>query len=635
MASTQVTYGRKRSLLRTFGSRRRHKDFAVSISPLTDGKDHCSHGRYMLIKTYTVTTPTKPVRETEPEIAPEVPHRHSRHVGKSGGVPINARREARDVITRAQSLRARNAETPSKRPPERSQDYAEIVRNRTLSPFQMHPVVIPTSESLEESPVRSVLKRSSLGAPQLSHGIQHNRRYTTNSVQLEKTAELLKLLETSTQVPEDSPTPKEKLDSRVQVRQNHTMQEEIAGERSSSLRALGDCVHPASAEEINDKVREMLAAMDALKPDIPQRGQGSRKLSRVTNSRVFVKMSDALGRICSKSVSPEGRAGDKGSGLHFEETGISSTRSLGQMNASQHSIRSIEIRLNEGTNLNRSKVQQIFGNQVFRKPVASKGYSLLYGKVDDQFHSEEAAMSKERSEGTIQPFLSRTNPFETEEDFEGNLRSGCLNASPAGSSTPRHPTKRASNSTLGDDSINDWSGSSFGQIDYARIVYKIGKQDTGSPQIRQVNLQPPTDTNGLSPRPWQRPKRSRIVQEDDLGIAKKHPSPSKRDLEELELAFRRYGLPRGAPIDDDADELAASNAFPGEVLAIKDPNRKLQSQGSQTQIKRASLQPTTRTFPSRIPRPLSHAGNRESTEIRLAVECRPKNAIPGESDELL
>lgn len=630
MASTQVAYGRKRSLLRTFGSRRRHKEFAVSISAPTDGKDYLSYGPHALIRTDTVSTPTKPIREVEAENALEAPHRHSTHFAKGGGVSINIKSDTRDVITRTKSIRARNAETPSRRPSRRSPSYTEHAQNQLLSPFQMHPVAISTSESPEESPVRSALKRNSLRAPQLNQVIQHNRRYTTNSAQLEKTAELLKLLETSTVVMEDSHTPKEKLGPSVQVQPTLAMQEEIAGQRSSSLKALGGSVQQASAEEINDKVRGMLAAMDALKPRTPQRSQGSKKLSRMTNSKVFAKMSDALGRIYSKSASPEGRSGDKGSRLHLEEASISSTRSLGRINASQYSIRSIEIRLNEGTNLNRSKVQRIVGNQVFRKPVASEGHSLLYRKVDNQSHIQQASRSMERSEGTTQSFLSYMNPFEEEEDFEGNLGSGFLNASPAGSSTPRLPTRRASDSTLGNDSINDWSGSSIGQVDLARIVRKVGKQDVGSPRIRQVNLQAATDTKELSQQLWKQPKRRRNVQEDYLGIAKKHPSPSKRDLEALELAFRRY-----APSEDDADELAAGNASLSEVLAITDPNRKLRNQGMQALNKKRPQAPTTKAFSSRIPRPLSQVGKKASTEIRLAVECRPKNAIPGESDELL
>ncbi|EFY90119.1 hypothetical protein MAC_03877 [Metarhizium acridum CQMa 102] len=499
----------------------------------------------------------------------------------------------------------------------------------------MHPVTFSPAEPLHQSSVASVLKRTSLEAPHSSYSTQHNRRHTTNSAPLEKTAELLKLLDTSTANVEESFRVKNKLDPRVQVRPALAMQEEIADQRSSSLQALGGYVHKASAEEINDKLREMLAALNALKPPTPQKTQGPRKLYRVASSRVFARMSDAFGRMYNKSTSPEVRARDQENRTRLEETGIPIRRSLSQADSSQHSIRSIEIRLNEGSNLNRRKVQRLIGSPVFQKPVALNEKSTLCRKLDGQTNIPESAMSMERRGSKSRPFSSSTNPFEAEEDFENDLENGILRASPAGSSTPRICTNRDSNSSYGDDYVDDWSGSSVGQVNLARIVVKVGKNDVGTPKIRQVNLQSPANVKTFSPKPWQRSKRGRDMQyDDDFGIAKKHPSPSKRDLEELELAFQRYKLP-GLHVEDDTDELANSDVSLGEVLAAKDPNKMLRNQNTQTKTTTVQQPPTSKMAPSRIPRPSSQVAKRKINGIRLAADCRPKNAVLGESDELL
>ncbi|KHN96958.1 uncharacterized protein MAM_05067 [Metarhizium album ARSEF 1941] len=621
MASTQVACGRKRSLLRTLGSRRRHKDLAVSMpAPDFDG----------------ITTPTKTIRDVEAAVIPKAsPHRHLKRSDKSDKGSVNGHGKFRDDVTASQKIRSGIVNMAPIRPQVPSRNCVGGDRSPLLSPFEMHPVIISTSQSPEKSSVASVPKRSSLEAPSFSHSAGHNRRYTTNSAPLDKTAELLKLLDTSAASIEESLTVKGELDPRAQARPRLGMQEELDEQSSSSLQALGGCVHKASAEEINSKLREMLAATDALKPATPQKAQGSRKLYRTASARVFSRMSDAIGRMYNKSASPEVRPRDEEGTIRLEETDKPIRRSSSHANASQHSIRSIEIRLNEGSNLDRRKVQQLIGSQVFRKPVTLDRKPALCRQLDDQTDMPGSMMPVGRHGSRSRSISPSTNPFEAEEDFENDLESGILQASPGGCSTPRICINRGSGSSYGDDYDGDLSGSSIGQVNLARIVVKVGKNDVGSPQVRQVHLQSSADVKDLSPKPWQRSKRCRDVQHDDFGIAKKHPSPSKRDLEELELAFQKYKLREACHAEDDADELANSRASLGDALTAKDPNKKLRGHVEQGKTTIIPQRPTTRTVSSRIPRPSSQVGERKSTGTRLAADCRPRNAVPGEPDELL
>jgi hypothetical protein len=287
--------------------------------------------------------------------------------------------------------------------------------------------------------------------------------------------------------------------------------------------------------------------------------------------------------------------------------------------------------LNEGTNLNRSKVQQIVGHKVFRKPIPSKKGSLLCSTFDDA--ANEASSSAPSGVSEMEGCLSSVSPFDTEEDFESNLDKGILNGSPAGSSTPRIRVHRTSGSTFGDGCAEDLTGSSIGQVNLARVV-KFNTKGVGSPRLRQVKVQTPTNAKESALYPRQRPKREGSVQYADFGIVKKHPSPSKRDLEELEIAFQQYAFHKGPQVYDDADELAAGNTLWAEALAVRDPNCKMRNGSRQTQNTKAQQNSYRKAFSSRIPRPLSQVKARKSTELRLAVECRPKNAVPGEADEL-
>lgn len=92
------------------------------------------------------------------------------------------------------------------------------------------------------------------------------------------------------------------------------------------------------------------------------------------------------------------------------------------------------------------------------------------------------------------------------------------------------------------------------QVNLAKVVH-IGKGERiKESKIRQVTFRIASGSNRRSS------PEDCLSPSEDLGNAKKHPSPSKGDLEELERAFRRYEV-RPVPFEDDldADELAATS----------------------------------------------------------------------------
>ncbi|KAK2612345.1 hypothetical protein QQS21_001609 [Conoideocrella luteorostrata] len=610
--------GRKRSLLRTFGSRRRPKEFAVSPSIQTEE-----------------VSPSKPIHQHGDAQRSECQQGYSKSAGE---LVVNDDGQTCTRTTTNPTPRGIYvAETPSKRPPDCSSD----VRRLPLSPFSMHPVLVRPTEKTDKDPRRSVLKRSSLRVHRVGESIPPSRRYTTNSVHLGESMDLLQLLEASTVIDSennDMLAGKEPLETATQPATD--IHQGLVSPSTSSVKAVSVSVSPyipASPEEVNGKIREMLEAMEALKPSTPSKTMTrSRTLPRVAQSKVFTKMTGALGRIYSKSASPEMRTSEANGEFPGDETGGTPPliRSSSQANASQYTISSMEIRLNEGKNLNRNKVQQMVRSQVCRKPVNSNGRSILSSQAQQgHVRSGSSSVYQRRSTSSVArgngDMLQTEDPFDSEQDFEHNLDEGILRASPAGSSTPRIRIHRPSGCTKGRLLTNDLSESSLGQLNIARAV-KIDKQDKDGRRVRQVSFRPPADTKDGSAGQW-------IFHGhvDDLGVAKKHPSPSKRDLEELELAFQRYKLPRGVPCaHDDTDELAASSTGITEVLAEKDLNKRMQKllgPGSRNDLE-CKRRPHALTH---IPRPRGQVGRVQHAKIRHATVHVPNNANPDDVDELL
>ncbi|KAG6002937.1 hypothetical protein E4U21_002502 [Claviceps maximensis] len=438
----------------------------------------------------------------------------------------------------------------------------------------MHPVMTTRTSQITRDLETSAVKRSSMTESRSSGATHAARRYTTNSMQLGDTVDQLRLLDDSVYNSETNPALSERSNVAGSSVPLTTTQKELVGQRMSSANALTKNGHPISTKVIHHKTVQMVAATDALKPTTPTRkAAGPRASTQGAQSKGLAKL---LGRIYSKSASPESEAFKKRSKLGSGEKDFHIIRSASQLDKTRPAVSSTEIRLNEDLNLNRNKVQQMMGVQSICQPVSpalirSQSYAhqsvAAVGSEEEQRALAEPRQSQGHGHehGFRHTSWSLANPFDTEEDFECNLDQGILHVSPAGSSTPRIRIQRDSDSILSDCSIHDFDGDgeSLGQVNLAKVV-QLGKRDKlNEPTIRQVTFQ----TAALDQR---RLSRGQCLHPNGpTGNAKKHPSPSKRDLEELERAFRQYGLPSGPYQDGDADELAAASPL---VLYARERN---------------------------------------------------------------
>ncbi|KAG6004329.1 hypothetical protein E4U54_000552 [Claviceps lovelessii] len=431
----------------------------------------------------------------------------------------------------------------------------------------MHPVMMARTSQILRDPDTSATRRSSMTESRSGEATYATRRHTTNSMQLGNTVDKLKLLDSSVYSTEKNLARSEKSNVAISA-PLIAVQRELVGQRTSSANALSKHGHPASTDDIHHKVVQVVTETDALKPTTPtRRATDSTASAQVgQQSRGLAKL---LGRIYSKSASPESEAFKKRSKLGSGEKDSLLTRSAGQPDKKRPAVSSTEIRLNEDQNLNRNKIQQMMGVQSICHHASStliRGHSYGHQSGTEVTPEEEqhrlAELTREHGHESRCTSWSSANPFDTEEDFECDLDQGILHASPAGSSTPRIRVQQCLDTSPSNYSIRDLSGDSLGQVNVAKVV-QIGKRDRiNEPTIHEVAFQ----TAGLDPR--QSLRGGCLRPKEEIGHAKKHPSPSKRDLEELERAFRQYELPP-APYqdDDDADELAAASPtalFAGE-----------------------------------------------------------------------
>ncbi|GKU01078.1 hypothetical protein FLAG1_03207 [Fusarium langsethiae] len=318
----------------------------------------------------------------------------------------------------------------------------------------------------------------------------------------------------------------------------------------------------ANGEAINGKLVAMLAATDALKPTPQRTNSSSSRLTRMVPSKVLAKVSNAWDRFNPKAPSQEKESQYKSA---FDDEGTRlDTHGVDPPPVSPDNmslISNIEIRLNEGDNLNKRKVQRIVGGRVNRKPLADDGKSLRSGKpVEDPFSErdrwhtpttfEHRLMAvPEKEEGGLLA-LSRS-PFESEKEFDNNIEDRFLNSTPVGSSTPRMIVEQASTSS--DECISATDSMSPSRM---RLVTKLSypplmfdketpvpdnrsRPDVGNPSEGAV-----ADLISQSRRAWEQSTTGFT----SFGIkrTKKHPSPSKEVLEDLERELRQYAHDRAS-----------------------------------------------------------------------------------------
>ncbi|KAF5698442.1 hypothetical protein FGLOB1_12060 [Fusarium globosum] len=192
-----------------------------------------------------------------------------------------------------------------------------------------------------------------------------------------------------------------------------------------------------AGEEITGKLAAMLAATNALKPSPQQANCSTSRFTRMVPSKVREKVSNAWDRFHPKAANREEKqapafshSGDEQGDRWIRESVVPTPRSHASTeNASP--ISNIELRLNEGDNLNKSKVQQIVGGRVNRKPLADDGKSLRNGNLVEDPFSERAdkraltyfenRLNQGSNNGPKTPPSSLCNPFESEKGFDDNI----------------------------------------------------------------------------------------------------------------------------------------------------------------------------------------------------------------------
>ncbi|TQW11864.1 hypothetical protein IF2G_00595 [Cordyceps javanica] len=216
-----------------------------------------------------------------------------------------------------------------------------------------------------------------------------------------------------------------------------------------------------------------------------------------------------------------------------------------------------ELRPNAGSNLDRRKVQKISGGSTKRKTERLQSIEAQRGLIDSRRESQAQADARKRTPCSAYP----RDPFEDETSFDENLSDGMLSEFPEGSSTPRSTTL-----TPHPHRINQDNGSpirnSKGNPETRHYKELDRRPERGVPEIRSLTFTSITGTHRV----------------------KKHPSPSKKALEDLEAAFAIYT--RLKPMDgggDDTDELAKDNQG---ILSVADQNRSM----SQSRSKHGAAQ---------------------------------------------
>ncbi|KFA74155.1 hypothetical protein S40288_06544 [Stachybotrys chartarum IBT 40288] len=319
-------------------------------------------------------------------------------------------------------------------------------------------------------------------------------------------------------------------------------------------------------------------------------------------------------------------------------------------------VSNLQIRINEGHNLDNAKLRQVAGDRIPRKPVAASS-KLHNGRdaLDDPFSTPmKPVIATERPSfvfGLINDVASsKSSPnscgfWELEAGFDDDLEDGVLSILPLGSSTPRIRVQRASIASVDISPVKQpfhpagyRSGNNSSCSGAQQVSTSAKAQVPGGGKEKRVGGQDWPVTRSIS-----KPGTSN-ARLPGCKRVKKHPSPSKGELENLEIAFERYASLKGAGArDEELDELARDFEPPlPRCLAPGDSNRRMSVRSSATESSIASgwMDTSTPRSPrvdcqsSRIPRPTDQ-GFKLRSEPRVAVAYRPAAACSDEVDELL
>jgi hypothetical protein len=234
--------------------------------------------------------------------------------------------------------------------------------------------------------------------------------------------------------------------------------------------------------------------------------------------------------------------------------------------------------------------------------------------------------------GSNRTSLLIIDPFEAERGFDSNLEDGILSSSPVCASTPRVQLHRVQTPTM-DDSFD-------GQCSKLRTQTSSEKMTTDLTVYQSqeaVSLRKALSQSGHA-RPLPNTDRVKIdlmrnkpfLDASTTKWTKKHPSPSKRDLEELEIAFRCYSELKRRGIGEEADELAAHYTPSSRFLSPRDTNRMMGVREESTKSVSACADQSPARYQTR-----RATDDRRGHQIRLAPPYRPMIPKSDETDELL
>ncbi|POR33644.1 Uncharacterized protein TPAR_06159 [Tolypocladium paradoxum] len=607
MAPTNVTYGKKRNLLKPWGSRRRQRAFADSLE----------HRNQELPANPLIPSDDSSKRVTR-----------SRGIGRSNSIDRIASDLPDDTDIKSHDGEAacisdeNVGELPSSKsmPMPEDPQSARPVDRGPISPFTMHPVFVndeePSNAQQGPSRVEKTHAKNS-GGPLAGSSIAPNR---AGSLQQRKASGLFRSAPEHSMLPPESPELHADAGSDGRSPDLDAQPVFTGGLGATNLNQK-DTVVPGGvvdADEINERVMAMLAATDALKPKTSQpKTSSAAKMSRMVSSKVFTKV------IRGKLRKQPARGGDGGH--------VTAPRS--PENARRPSTSSMDICIDKGNNLNKRKAQKILSGSEDRKPVTVACKSLRTGQATD-VSSGEPTPQTPRSAEHWQVFEAETglniaaktdprtpeSPFETEVGFENNLEDRILSTPPVGSSTPRTRSRWESATNSIDDS-GDEIVSSAVQVDLARVAVRLADDDAARAPVRKVTLNLSESKRLVKPAGQLRRPEALILNDRLSSVrgserVKKHPSPSKKELQELEQAFQRKKAAL-KPMLPDKDQ---NRLMRGRPSSIRDTDPLAQS----------SLGSARK---SRIPQPVQ---NRMKLRpgVRLAPPFRPPTTGREDSDEL-
>lgn len=317
----------------------------------------------------------------------------------------------------------------------------------------------------------------------------------------------------------------------------------------------------------------MLAATSTLK--LEQHSSSSSlqpsALSRVSGARIFSKFSNAWDRLQFRSPSIETKlVRDSPKSSSSDSLELQLGQPFSPIKTASPPLSTFQMRLNEGQNLNKAKVQKIVGGSVCRKPVPAS--SFVVRPLRDTTLDPNPNPTPQSLEDTSSSVSYNFNSFEFEPEFEDNLKDSVLKTSPTASSTPKMPCLELS--TMSTPHRQNPSLDSISELNLDLLELQLlNTSHTPILTSRSQELHSLASSTSYSHDPKIREIRKIITREGER--KKKHPSPSKHDLEELEIKLKRYGNYRRKYPDDDKDELSNSYLEARPALSLKNANRAL------------------------------------------------------------